>query len=82
MLEELINLGEHIKASNLKQSSKYKNLVKELSHLEVLDLCDKLILLCLQADINCQPLINAMSDCKEKIITEDELRKIVFTVLA
>lgn len=81
MKEELINLGKCIKASNLKQSSKYKNLVKELSYLEPLDLCDKLILLCLQSDINCQALINAMSDCKEKIITEDELRKMVFTVL-
>ena len=79
--ELLITLGKKITSSGLRKTTKFKSLITKLTYTDISEICEELILLCLQYDINCQFLINALSEYKHSEISEDELRKRVLTAL-
>lgn len=79
--ELLITLEKKITSTGLRKTTKFQCLMNKLMYTDIDEICEELILLCLQYNINCQALINALSDYKNSEIPEKELRKKVLTAL-
>lgn len=81
MMQEFVELSKRIRQSGVRNTSKFKSLMRSIDYTETTKVAEDLILLLLQVDIECQCLINALSDFNLKKITEEEFKKKVFTSL-
>ena len=79
--QRLIDIGKSIKATGLNSNGNFKSLMLSMSGMKAEEICDKAILMCLEADIECGELIEQFSEFRSGSITEKELKTAINFVL-
>lgn len=79
--QELMELGENIRNSDMKNGNRFKSLMNNIATTSTKDLYETIVESCLQNHINCQVLINASDDFKESKLSEEEFRKMICMTL-
>lgn len=79
--QELMELGENIRNSDMKNNKRYKNLMNNITTTSTKDLYETVVELCLLNHIDCHELINAGADFKESKLSEEEFRNMICITL-
>ena len=79
--QKLIDIGKSIKATGLNNNGNFKSLMFSMSGMQAEEICDKVILMCLEADIECGELIEQFSEFRSGNIAEKELKTAINFVL-
>ena len=79
--EELIRIGKDIKESKIQNNGRFKSLVMNLSGIKTIDIYDTIVELCLQEGIECQELINVGSEFRDRELSENDFKNMIYTVL-
>ncbi len=79
--QKLMELGEKIRNSDMKNNKRYKSLMDNITTTSTNDLYETVVELCLLNHIDCQELINASADFKESKLSEEEFRRMICTTL-